>query len=135
MNTQQTYISEKIKNENGEYINPATEEWQSSIVNAINNISIPTPEGWATSEKQDMIIALSEMSIILRSILTALTIPRNADTTNNADRVTVVNTVNTAVSTITTLTNLQQLNGVQSHQMSVASEINAWYDGCRSRIQ
>ena len=88
----------------------------------------------ATQAKQDEMIAVSELSILLREIYSTLQMPRNADTTNNADRVTVVNTVATTVSSIATLTNLTQFNGQQAHQMSIASEINAWANTQRITI-
>lgn len=81
----------------------------------------------ATSEWQ-------EVTALLRGIFSLLQLPRNHDQANNADRVNVINTIAATVTTITTLTNLQQLNGVQAHQMSVASELNAWYNWCRSTI-
>lgn len=45
-----------IKNISWARINPATEEWQGSIVTAIENITIPPPAWWATEAKQDGII-------------------------------------------------------------------------------
>lgn len=58
------------------------------IKNAAGNTINP-----ATEEKQDMIVSLSEMTVLLKSILLSIQIPRNADPTNNADQVMVLNTV------------------------------------------
>lgn len=75
-----------------------------------------------------------EVTALLRGIFSLLQLPRNHDQANNADRVNVINTIAATVTTITTLTNLQQLNWVQAHQMSVASELTAWYSTCRTTI-
>jgi len=75
-----------------------------------------------------------EMTTLLKSILWALQYSRNADMTNNADRVTVVNTVATTVSSISTLTNLQQMNGVQSELIPRMMEYSAWNINVRSTI-
>lgn len=88
----------------------------------------------ATEEKQDVLIALNEMTTYLKWVLSSLQMPRNADPSNNADQVSVINTITANVSAITTLTNLQQFNGEQAHLMSVASEINAWANMQRSTI-
>lgn len=94
----------------------------------------------ATEEKQEMLISLSEMTVLLKSILTSLQMPRNADPSNNADQVVVIGTVPVSLASLptlanlTTLANLQQLNGEQAHLMSVASEINAWANAQRSTI-
>lgn len=78
-----------------------------------------------------------EATALLRAIFSILQMPRNADTANNSDRVTIAawSVWIAASQTLATLTNLQQLNGVQAHQMSVASEITAWYSACRTTIQ
>jgi len=81
----------------------------------------------ATSEWQDM-------TVLLKAILWALQYSRNADMTNNSDRVTVVNTVATTVSSITTLTNLQQMNWVQSELIPRMMEHSAWNLNVRSTI-
>lgn len=39
-------------------VNPATEEGQTAIVSAVQNITIPAPEGGATSVKQETLISL-----------------------------------------------------------------------------
>lgn len=85
----------------------------------------------ATSENQEILIALTEMNIYLKNVLSTLQMPRNADPANNADQVSVINTIN---ANVTTLTNLQQFNGEQAHLMSVASEINAWANTQRLTI-
>lgn len=88
------------------------------------------------SEIIDKLIAQNEITPFLRNLLTEIALPRNADTTNNSDRVTIVAggiSLN-ANQTLAVLTNLQQLNGVQAHQISVATEIEQWYVGPRSRI-
>lgn len=54
MNTQQTYISEQIRDSSNTLINPATEEGLQDIVSAIGSISIPSPVGGATEAKQDI---------------------------------------------------------------------------------
>jgi hypothetical protein len=96
-----------IQNASGETINPATAE-------------------------------LQEITVLLKNIFSTIQLPRNADTTNNADRVNVINTVpvtgTIAVSTVTTAGNMTAFNGVQAHQISVATEIQSWYITCRSRI-
>ncbi len=76
----------------------------------------------------------NEMTVLLKEILAVLQMPRNADTTNNADRVNVINTVATTVSSIATLTTLSNFNWYQAHQAMVSNEINAWYAWPRSRI-
>lgn len=86
----------------------------------------------ATEEKQDQLIALQEMSVLLRGIFSLLQFPRNADPNGNADRVTVQNTINANVTTAV-ISSLN--NGHQAHQMSVATEINAWYLAQRPHIQ
>ncbi len=77
----------------------------------------------ATEEKQDIIAELVETKTIMKAIFSIIQMPRNADTANNADRVNVINTVPVSLSSTT----LSSLNGQQAHQMSVASEITAWY--------
>lgn len=54
----------QLRSENGTILNPATEEGQTSIVTAIENITIPAPAGGATEAKQDAIItALGNVKI------------------------------------------------------------------------
>lgn len=89
----------------------------------------------ATEEKQDMIAELVETKVIMKAILSIMQMPRNADTANNADRVTVQNTPAVSLASTTLSSgNVSSLNGQQSHQMAVASEISAWYIGQRSTI-
>lgn len=85
-------------------------------------------------DKNNPLPTENEMTVLLKEILATLQMPRNADTTNNADRVNVINTVATTVSSIATLTTLSQFNWYQAHQAMVANEINAWYNWPRSRI-
>lgn len=51
-NTNNTYVSEKVKNSSGVTINPATEEGIQDVVTAIENITIPAPVGGATETTQ-----------------------------------------------------------------------------------
>lgn len=90
----------------------------------------------ATEEKQDIIAALVETTVIMKAILSIMQMPRNADTANNADRVTIAAwavSIN-ANQDLRNVSNLLAMNGQQAHQMSVASEITAWYVGQRSTI-
>lgn len=128
-----------LKNIAGDQINPATEEKQDSAIALLAAIETNTQGGGgavggATEAKQDVLIALNEMTTYLKWVLSSLQMPRNADPANNADQVSVINTITANVSAITTLTNLQQFNGEQAHLMSVASEINAWANMQRSTI-
>ncbi len=126
------YISEKIRNIAWNYINPATEEKQDAIVSAIE---ANAPIVWgATEAKQNELIALSEMTVLLKSILGAIQYSRNADMTNNSDRVTVVNTVATTVSSIATLTNMINMNSVDAWLVPRMNEYSAWNLNVRSTI-
>lgn len=42
MNAEQVYISEKVRNSSNTVINPATEESQEAILEAVDNISLTT---------------------------------------------------------------------------------------------
>lgn len=107
--------------------NTLTLEFDTTLMSNTDNLQIIIHDTTqlATAENQ-------EITALLRWIFSLLQLPRNADIANNADRVNVINTI---TATITTLTNLTQFNGVQAHQMSVASEFAAWQLSCRSRIQ
>jgi len=85
------------------------------------------------------ILVEDEVSVLLKAILTTLQMPRNADTWTNSDRVNIVAgwvniNANQTLATLTTLGTIQNFNWQQAHIMSVASEINAWYNGQRSTI-
>lgn len=48
----------QLRSENGTILNPATEEKQDALVSAIENITIPAPEGGATEVNQETLISL-----------------------------------------------------------------------------
>lgn len=84
-------------------------------------------ENLATQEWQ-------EVTVLLKAILWALQYSRNADMTNNSDRVTVVNTVATTVTTIATLTNMVSMNWVATDILVRMNEYQAWNANVRSTI-
>lgn len=112
MQTQQTYISEKVRNSSNVVINPATEEKQDAIVSAIE---ANTPITWyATEAKQDIgnttLTQISQKKIWdsfwLKNVLSAIT--RLTVDASWQLRAVVSGTV--GVSTITTLTTLTTWN-------------------------
>jgi hypothetical protein len=64
--------SSRVADVRGVAVNPATSEKQDAIVTAIENITIPAPEGGATEAKQDTQIASQEVLISLVETLQEL---------------------------------------------------------------
>lgn len=112
---------------------------ESEVVDALGATINP-----ATEEKQDALIStaqaiqeLSEMNVLLKSILSAIILPRNADMSQNADRVSIAawSVWITANQDLRNITSLQTYNGIfQTQQASFANEISWWYLAQRSTI-
>lgn len=108
----------------GVQINAATEEGQTAIVSAVQNITIPAPEGGATSVNQETLISLIGTLQELSQRLAPLASAMNSGApglrvTPNAATLPVSGTV--AVSAVTNLTNF----GTGNPAKEVADDINS----------
>ena len=106
-------------------VNPATEEGQTAIVSAVQNITIPAPTGGATSVNQETLISLIETLQELVQRLAPLAAAMNSGapalrTTPIASVSTAVTGTLTAVTTVGTITNFG--TGIPASEM--AHDIN-----------
>lgn len=120
--------------------------YDTTAMNDTDDLMIVMDDGIApaTEEKQDTLIStaqaiqeLSEMNVLLKSILSAIILPRNADMSQNANRVTIAwwSVSINANQDLRNVANLQAYNWVfQTQQASFANEIAWWYLAQRSTI-
>lgn len=104
----------------GSQINPATEEKQDAIVTAIGSITIPAPEGGATSAKQDTLYELVQTLQELNQRLAPLAAAMNSGApglrvTPNAATLPVSGTVTATVAS-TSITNFG--TGIPASEMA-----------------
>lgn len=110
-----------IKNASGVVINPATNEKLDEVITAIEAWGWGGGGGnvWVLDSTDTRInpatAELQEMTVLMKAILWAIQFSRNADMTNNSDRVTVVNTVPVTM----TSTTLTSWNLTSTHEQSV----------------
>lgn len=129
MNTQQTYISEQIRDSSNSLINPATEEGLQDIVTAIGSISIPAPVGGATEEKQDinndLVNALYELVARLDFLPSIRGTLADIRVTNTGGTVGVSSLPTLAtVTTVGTVSNQSAVWGIQANQQ-IPSLVNS----------
>lgn len=138
-----SFGSVNMRNASGVEVNPATLEGQQSIVQAIEEITIPAPEGGATLAKQnEMILAIEgleersakeekqlDVVYILLDILSGIRAIASAKGVTSDLRVTLLGgttavtgtltgvTTITTVTTVGTVTNQAQMGGVPANSM------------------
>lgn len=92
----------QLRSENSTILNPATQEGQTAIVEAVQNITIPAPEGGATEVNQETLISLIQTLQELVQRLAPLASAMNAGAP--AIRTTPIASVSTAVTGTVTAT-------------------------------
>jgi hypothetical protein len=121
-----------VKNNSDIKINPATEDTLALIkdTDGIKKITDPLPAGANTIGS----VNLTDITVLLRSLLNAVANPIYIDKSANAIRNQVQSGTITTVTTVSTVTTLGSLNSYNANQLVQQTSLNAWYNGPRSLI-
>jgi hypothetical protein len=120
-----------MKNSDNNRVNPATEDTLALIKNTdgIKKITDPLPAGTNTIGN----VSLSDITILLKSLLNIITNPSYVDKSANQMRVQATISSGT-VTTVTTCATLTNFNSYNANQVVQQANVGNWSLACRSRI-